>query len=451
MKRSLLLALLLLSTGLAGCLGSDEESSTEEEESIKGCMYSGASNYNPNATVDDGTCAFPGSSIVVCDDGNSYTDDNWNSTTEACEFSARIGESCDDGFSGTEGDAVNEEGDCVGTPKNCDDSNPYTDDVWDINLEQCVNTPRTGESCDDGDSGTWNDTVNNQGACVGELVPSCDDQNDGTEDSFNTTTGECEYEFLSGVCDDGDPNTSGDQWTEGICIGQPLNCDDGIMWTDDAAVNGECVNTPINGMECDDGDEMTRNDIVEDGICVGQPNMLPMVTDVIITPEPAFVNTDLTCMYNFEDENGDADGSITYWYIDDTFAGTGPVLKSGQAVSGSIVECQVFANDGVQYGNNVSANITIQNTPPVILSVELSPDPVNEGETLICTVTESSDADGDSLQFTYFWFVNDTLVPGEQTESFGTFTSGDEVRCEVVADDGEDGSDPSVSNTVSVN
>ncbi len=98
-----MLALLLLSAGLAGCVDSDEESSEDEEkeELIKGCMYLSASNYNPDATVDDGSCTFLDSGVIVCDDSNSYTDDIWNSTSEKCEFTARIGESCDDGFSPT--------------------------------------------------------------------------------------------------------------------------------------------------------------------------------------------------------------------------------------------------------------------------------------------------------------------------------------------------------------
>jgi len=455
MKRSLLLALLLLSASLAGCLGGDEDASdtTEEDESIKGCTYAGATNYNADATEDDGSCTFANNEVEVikCDDGNQYTGDNWNATSEQCEFSPRTGETCDDGFSGTEGDTVDEEGECKGVPKDCDDGNPYTDDDWDAASEQCVNYPRTGETCDDADNGTWNDMVDDQGICAGEIIPICDDGNDGTEDSFNLDVGECEYIPKTGPCDDGDPNTSGEYWQDGSCIGGvPLDCDDGIPWTNDLAVDGVCVNDPIEGMECDDGDELTRNDVIEGGYCIGQPNLLPMVNGVMISPEFAFITTDLVCSYDYQDENGDADSSITYWYIDGIFAGTGPVLSSGQATNGSLVECIVFANDGVQSGNNESASLTIQNSPPVIDSVILTPNSVNEGETLICTVNKASDADGDALNYTFMWFVNDVLVAGENTESFSTFVSGDEVRCEAIADDGKDGSAPAVSNTVTV-
>lgn len=454
MKRSLLLALLLLSAGLAGCIGGDEESSEtpDEDESIKGCTYVGASNYNSEATEDDGSCIFADNQteVTVCDDGNQYTNDTWNETSELCEFSPRTGETCDDGFSGTEGDVVDEEGECKGTPRDCDDGNPYTDDDWDAAAEQCANIPRTGEACDDGTNMTWNDEVNDQGICEGEPIPECDDGNEGTEDTFNPETG-CEYALKTGPCDDGNPNTSEDMWDNGVCIGIPLECDDGIPWTNDTAVNGVCENNPIEGMECDDGDEMTRNDVVEDGYCMGQPNLLPMVSSVSIAPEPAFVDSDLTCSYDFVDDNGDPDTSITYWYIDAVFAGTGPVLSSGQASAGQVVMCHVFANDGVQTGNNESTNITIQNSPPEVQEVQLNPDPVNEGETLTCSVVQSHDADGDALNFTYMWFVNDVLKPGETSDTFNAFVSDDEVRCEVVADDGTDGSAPASSNTVTVN
>ena len=53
---SLLLSMLMVSMAAAGCLGGDDDDTTLTDE---GCTDSTAMNYNPDATVDDGTCTFP--------------------------------------------------------------------------------------------------------------------------------------------------------------------------------------------------------------------------------------------------------------------------------------------------------------------------------------------------------------------------------------------------------
>ncbi|DAC24515.1 MAG TPA: extracellular solute-binding protein, partial [Candidatus Poseidoniales archaeon] len=54
---SLLLSMLMVSMAAAGCLGGDDDDTTTTD--VDGCTDSTATNYNPDATVDDGTCAFP--------------------------------------------------------------------------------------------------------------------------------------------------------------------------------------------------------------------------------------------------------------------------------------------------------------------------------------------------------------------------------------------------------
>ena len=54
---SLLLSMLMVSMAAAGCLGGDDDDTTTTD--VDGCTDSTATNYNPDATVDDGTCTFP--------------------------------------------------------------------------------------------------------------------------------------------------------------------------------------------------------------------------------------------------------------------------------------------------------------------------------------------------------------------------------------------------------
>ena len=59
--------------------------------SCSGCTDPTATNYDPTATVDDGTCSY----TFVCDDGDPCTIDTWNAATGLCEFTY-VGDGCTD-------------------------------------------------------------------------------------------------------------------------------------------------------------------------------------------------------------------------------------------------------------------------------------------------------------------------------------------------------------------
>ena len=54
---SLLLSMLMVSMAAAGCLGGDDDDTTTTD--VEGCTDSTATNYDADATVDDGSCTFP--------------------------------------------------------------------------------------------------------------------------------------------------------------------------------------------------------------------------------------------------------------------------------------------------------------------------------------------------------------------------------------------------------
>ena len=100
-------------------------------------------------------------------------------------------------------------------------------------------------------------------------TPVCDDDNACTLDICNGEAG-CDHEELSeGECLDGDACTIGDHCEAGICIGQPIKCDDGDVCTDDICDGlGGCT-TEFNTAPCDDGDPCTVNDTCSEGSCGG--------------------------------------------------------------------------------------------------------------------------------------------------------------------------------------
>ena len=58
-----LLCTLMIASALAGCLGGDDDPG---EDAVLGCTYADATNYNADATEDDGSCEYaPGDEPVL--------------------------------------------------------------------------------------------------------------------------------------------------------------------------------------------------------------------------------------------------------------------------------------------------------------------------------------------------------------------------------------------------
>jgi hypothetical protein len=110
--------------------------------------------------------------------------------------------------------------------------------------------------------------------------------------------------------------------------------------------------------------------------------------------------------------------------------------------AGDEIACIVTPTDGSDDGAAVTSNIvTIGNTAPSITGVSISPTAPLVSDTLTCSTTGSSDADGDAEQTTYAWSVNGTAVGTGSTLS-GAFAVGDTVTCTATPFDGTDSGAP---------
>jgi hypothetical protein len=230
-------------------------------------------------------------SVALCDDGNPCTADDCLLVGGCINNPVAI--PCDDQDGCTIGDSC-VAGDCLpGTPKECIDENPCTDDA-------CI--PATGECsfgtnnlpCNDGSDCT-NDDLCSEGNCTGTTIEcddgiectvdscvagvgcqyeaedsACDDGNPCTSDNCSPVLG-CNYQAADGACENGDPCTVSDTCQEAICVaGTPKDCDDANPCTADSCepATGVCVNDPLD-IPCDDGDACTASDTCYDGNCTG--------------------------------------------------------------------------------------------------------------------------------------------------------------------------------------
>ena len=252
-----------------------------------------------------------GKLVLLCDDGNPCTDDACQGA-DGCSHTLLTEGECLDGDACTIGDHC-EEGVCVGSPIDCDDENPCTDDVCD-GLGGCDFLPNAAD-CDDGDPCTVADTCK-KSVCVGFAVDckcqvnsDCSSLDDGdpctgtltcSHDSLpyqctvdpatvvkcaapegpnafclasvcNSSSGKCEtvpdHEGLA--CSDGTACTVGESCVEGICTGGvPANCNDGNPCTDDSCQAESGCGHAFNSLPCQDGDACTINDQCSNGLCL---------------------------------------------------------------------------------------------------------------------------------------------------------------------------------------
>ena len=157
---------------------------------VPGCMNPAACNYNPLATIDDGSCLFPGS---LCNDNNPNTINDSINPDCLC-IGDVIVPGCTDPLSCNYNPLANQnDGSCTYPDAPCDDNNPDT----------------------------MNDAYNSTCDCVGmQIVPGCMDPNACNFNPLaNVEDNSCL--FPGDACDDGDATTINDVYSATCeCAGQ---------------------------------------------------------------------------------------------------------------------------------------------------------------------------------------------------------------------------------------
>ncbi|UCE60822.1 MAG: hypothetical protein JSU63_03550 [Phycisphaerales bacterium] len=179
-----------------------------------------------------------------------------------------------------------------GTPPDCDDADPCTDDACDQLVDACVNTPVPGcctvdTDCDDGVFCNGSESCGTGFVCQPGTPPDCDDSDPCTDDTCDPEVDACIATPIPDCCttdtecDDGNPCTSNVCDVNvceyppipGTACGNPSSTACTDPDTCDAA--GACQpNHASDGTPCDDGDVCTDDDACSSGSCTGYPNLL---------------------------------------------------------------------------------------------------------------------------------------------------------------------------------
>ncbi len=180
-------------------------------------------------------------------------------------------------------------------------------------------------------------------------------------------------------------------------------------------------------------------------------NSPPEIDEIVLRPETPRPGERLTAVVEAYDPDGDPVSLRYHWTVDGTsIDNSSNELMLRDVEKGSYVEVSVIARDQEDESDTYEAGVTIANRPPVIRGVVFEPLGEVNAASDVTAAPRSFDPDGDEVEYNYSWRVNGSEVSTEALLEQGEFRRGDEIVLEVIAFDGDDESEPLVSDPVPV-
>lgn len=249
---------------------------------------------------------------------------------------------------------------------------------------------------------------------------------------FETTTLTCEGAGWSDA--DDDPPTYRYRW---LVDGSTVSTAASLTGEDfDRDQTVSCELTPIDAVS-------EGSPVVSAGALVR--NSLPILTSGELVPEDPTTNSVLEGKAGpIIDDDGDTAVVRYAWQVNGVdLMRPASYLdgSSGAFVKGDTVTAFMVAYDGTDYGPRLEFEVEIGNTPPTAPTVAIE---VNED--LLCRITTpAADDDDDALTYSATWTVDGVAFTGSLTNihsgdsvSLDEVDSGEDWRCTMVADDGDD-------------
>ncbi|MFA5106576.1 MAG: hypothetical protein WC506_06485 [Candidatus Micrarchaeia archaeon] len=182
------------------------------------------------------------------------------------------------------------------------------------------------------------------------------------------------------------------------------------------------------------------------------PNHLPVATNVTLAPAVAYASTlQVNCTASPSDADNDTVTLNYLWFKNGASTGiaTSSISNASYARGDSLV-CQATPYDGYQNGTAVNSTaLVVSNSLPVTSAPYLVPSVANKNTPAItCYNNTTADADGDSVTFSYLWFVNNasTGITGQSVTN-ATYYNAVDLRCQITPNDGI-GNGAAVNSTI---
>lgn len=183
-------------------------------------------------------------------------------------------------------------------------------------------------------------------------------------------------------------------------------------------------------------------------------NSPPVITSVRILRVTPYVQSELNAVVQCQDPDYDP---VTFRYQwmrngEDIAGENKNVLTGNHSKKGDSVLVKVTPSDGKADGNSfLSDPVKVLNSSPVIQEVRIEPRAACANDDLK-TLVKGSDADGDSVNYTYQWEKNGVILSEKKKEILekGQFKKGDSIAVVVTPDDGESTGIPRKSEPITI-
>lgn len=255
-----------------------------------------------------------------------------------------------------------------------------------------------------------------------------------------------------------------------VVVGDTLTCsavatdaDDDIAELSFAWSDGSTGSTYAVTSADDPGDSITCTVTADDGLggtttataSATMENTAPAIASVTLDQTEIYTNDALRATVTASDADEDS-LTITYdWYVDGTLiqSGTSNLLNGASSSAGFDKADSVFAeisvSDGTDTSTATTTTLVVRNSPPAAPVLAVSPGRPAEGDELICEVlTDSTDADGDSISYAMDWTVDGAAFSGASTSEWpgdtvdeGEVFGAEEWTCTATPSDGTDTGD----------
>lgn len=175
--------------------------------------------------------------------------------------------------------------------------------------------------------------------------------------------------------------------------------------------------------------------------CVAEPTAVQHPPSVSVSVSPAAPRTDdvVFASWSTSDPDGDAVTTTVWWTVDGV-----EVARDVDRLDGrwferdQTVAVHVVPSDGVFAGEVATAAVVVVDAPPSVIGAVIEP-ALDVTVVANCDFQGWSDPDRDPPAFRVRWFVNGDLAGDGLTLAAPAFARGDEVVCELTPTSGADG------------